>query len=167
MRSGVYTIIVKQKAKKPKPGYHSLCVCSHPKLCVWYTLTIKKRHVGACCHITEPCAFPSKPRSFLRRNRDIVNVCGTFYRRTYIVELSALSTATQMFGSGFAICSMLSNCSQSPCTGPESSMSVGILLPFCVRSWLVRPSAIARRLRRREEPIVGVWPLEEVTFDAE
>jgi hypothetical protein len=43
---------------------------------------------------------------------------------------------------------------------------VWTLLPFCVRSWLVSPSAMARRLRRELEPIVGVPP-EDVTFEAE
>ena len=81
-------------------------------------------------------------------------------------SLSTLSIVAQIFGSGFAIWSMLSNCSQSPCAQSALSAFVCTLLLLWVRSWLVRPRAIARRLRRDPEPIVGVRAPEDVTFDA-
>ena len=79
---------------------------------------------------------------------------------------SSTSIVVQIFGSGGAICSMLPNSSHSAREAPMLCVLVCTLLPFCVRSWLVSPSAMARRLRRGLEPMVGVPP-EDVGFEAE
>ena len=79
---------------------------------------------------------------------------------------SSTSIVVQIFGSGGAICSMLSSSSHSARDAPMLCVLVCTLLPFCVRSWLVSPSAMARRLRRELEPMVGVSP-EDVAFEAE
>jgi hypothetical protein len=159
-----------------------------PAICIpnlslrlWCALSFSNSTAGLLSGVPGPCArwnlkLYSAPYSLRRDDMQML-----IHRRTCHVvffmpggngsegpssSLSTLSIVAQIFGSGFAIWSMLSNCSQSPCAQSALSAFVCTVLLFWVRSWLVRPRAIARRLRRDPEPIVGVWPPDDVTFDA-
>lgn len=144
----------------------------------------KNADLGAPC--ARLCLSQPPRSSIVRRYHAIVKVYSALLRRFYASlrrifhvaffmpggsgsegpSSSSTSIVVQILGSGGAICSILSSSSHSARAAPMLCVLVCTLLPFCVRSWLVSPSAMARRLRRELEPMVGVPP-EDVAFEAE